>query len=112
MCCGKRRSGWSAASTPLRAQRAVPPAAQVVSAGAVRPGASGGSRAGLTQGMSAQVSVGAVTLEYLEVAPIRVWGPATGRPYDFSGAQPLHAMDARDAAALTRSGLFRRTAHG
>jgi hypothetical protein len=62
--------------------------------------------------MSAQASFGAVMLEYLEVAPIRVWGPATGRPYDFSGAQPRHAMDARDAAALARSGLFRRTTTG
>ena len=112
MCCGKRRAGWSAASAPLRAQRTVAPPAQAVSASAVRPGASGGGRVAFRQGISAQAPVGAVVLEYLEVAPIRVWGPATGRPYDFSGAQPRHAMDARDAAALTRSGLFRRTAHG
>jgi hypothetical protein len=64
----------------------------------------------MAQAMSAQASFGAVMLEYLEVAPIRVWGPATGQPYDFSGAQPVHAMDARDATALARSGLFRRTA--
>jgi hypothetical protein len=61
--------------------------------------------------MSAQASFGAVMLEYLEVAPIRVWGPATGQPYDFSGTQPRHEMDARDAVALARSGLFRRIAH-
>jgi hypothetical protein len=51
-----------------------------------------------------------VLLEYTEVAPIRVWGPATGQPYDFSGARPVHAMDARDAAVLARSSLFRRAA--
>ena len=58
--------------------------------------------------MSEQAPFRAVMLEYLEAAPIRVWGPATGQPYDFSGAEPHHAMDARDAAVLARSGLFRR----
>jgi hypothetical protein len=65
---------------------------------------------GQTQGGRTQAPAGAVMLEYTEVAPIRVWGPATGRPYDFSGDQPVHAMDARDAALLARSNLFRRAA--
>jgi hypothetical protein len=36
-----------------------------------------------------------------------VQGPATGRRYAFSGGSPVQAVDARDAAALLRSGLFR-----
>jgi hypothetical protein len=103
MCCGRRRSAWSAASAPLRAPRSVAPATS---------DASVGRRVAPTQGMSAQAPAHAVMLEYLEAAPIRVWGPATGRPYDFSSAEPRHAMDARDAAALARSGPFRRTATG
>ena len=106
MCCGKRRSAWRAAPAPLRA---VPSATQGVSGSAVTPDPSVGRRVARTQGMSEQAPFHAVMLEYLEAAPIRVWGPATGRPYDFSGAEPQHAMDARDAAALARSGLFRRT---
>ena len=109
MCCGRRRSAWRAAPAPLRAPRTVPAAAQDVSGSAATPDDSVGRRVAPTQGMSAQAPFHAVLLEYLEVAPIRVWGPATGRPYDFSGAEPQHAMDARDAAALARSGLFRRT---
>jgi hypothetical protein len=103
MCCGKRRSAWRSASVPLRAS------AQGVSASAPAADAAVGRRVAQTQAMSAQAPFRAVTLEYLETAPIRVWGPATGRPYDFSGAERLQAMDARDAAALARSSLFRRT---
>jgi hypothetical protein len=36
-----------------------------------------------------------------------VQGPTTGRRYAFSGGSPVQAVDARDAAALLRSGLFR-----
>lgn len=108
MCCGKRRSAWLSASAAQRAVHSVPAARQSAS-NAVRPGPSGGSRVAQTQGVSAHTPCCAVMLEYLEVAPIRVWGPVTGQPYDFSGAQPLHAMDARDAVTLARSGLFRRT---
>jgi hypothetical protein len=65
---------------------------------------------GQTPVKSAEVPFGAVRLQYIEVAPIRVWGPATGRPYDFSGAEPVHPIDARDASILARSSLFRRAA--
>jgi hypothetical protein len=51
-----------------------------------------------------------VTLQYLDRAAIGVWGPVTGRRYDFSEAQPLRAVDIRDAALLARGGPFRRGA--
>lgn len=105
MCCGRKRAAWHSASVPVRTPspsamaqggtgRAVVPSGRVV-----RPSG------GLTQ-----APFGAVALEYTETAPIRVWGPATGLPYDFSDTHRVHAMDARDAAALARSSLFRRAA--
>jgi hypothetical protein len=48
-----------------------------------------------------------VTIRYLQQAPIVVRGSATGRRYAFLGSSPIQAVDARDAAALLRSGLFR-----
>jgi hypothetical protein len=49
-----------------------------------------------------------VTLHYTEDTPIRVWGAVTGRAYEFAGAETAQPVDPRDAAILTRSGLFRR----
>lgn len=45
-------------------------------------------------------------LRYLEKSPIRVKGPATGREYDFSAADPVHLLDARDAKSLLRTRFF------
>ena len=39
---------------------------------------------------------------------MRVKGPVTGQAYEFSGAPAARTVDARDAAALMRSGLFLR----
>ena len=52
------------------------------------------------------VAARVVNLRYLERSPIRVRGPATGVAYQFSAAQPVQAVDARDAAALLRTRLF------
>jgi len=49
-----------------------------------------------------------VTLQYLESSPIVVTGPASGRRYEFSGARPNQAVDARDVEALLRTRFFRR----
>jgi hypothetical protein len=38
-----------------------------------------------------------------------VRGPATGQPYEFSGAQPVRAVDPRDAEVLLHTRYFRRT---
>ena len=56
----------------------------------------------------AQVTYRAVSLRYLENAPIRMQGHVTGQSYDFSGVHPIRTVDARDAAAFLRSRLFRQ----
>jgi hypothetical protein len=50
----------------------------------------------------------AVAISYLESAPVRVQGLATGRTYEFSAARTAHLVDPRDAGALLNTGLFRR----
>ena len=49
-----------------------------------------------------------VTLYYLEISPILVRGTATGRQYNFSGAQPCQSVDKRDAETFLRTRFFRR----
>ena len=48
-------------------------------------------------------------LRYLEKSPIRVRGPATGREYEFSAADPVRLVDARDAESLLRTRFFAKT---
>lgn len=48
-----------------------------------------------------------VNLRYLEASPIRVRGSVSGRQYEFSGAQPVQAVDARDARDLLQTRFFR-----
>ncbi|HSZ51539.1 MAG TPA: hypothetical protein VK801_08195 [Caulobacteraceae bacterium] len=52
--------------------------------------------------------MGLAALRYLQQAPIRVLGPATGRAYAFSGSRPVQMVDVRDAEILGRAALFRR----
>jgi hypothetical protein len=56
----------------------------------------------------AQTPAQRVTVRYTASRPIRVRGTATGRVYHCSARSPVLAVDARDAAALIRTGLFRR----
>lgn len=56
---------------------------------------------------TAATSSSLAALRYLQAAPIRVVGPATGRVYAFSGSRPLQMIDVRDAQLLARSALFR-----
>jgi hypothetical protein len=46
-------------------------------------------------------------VRYLGTRPVRVRGAASGRAYTASATDPLLRVDARDAAALLRTGLFR-----
>jgi hypothetical protein len=46
-------------------------------------------------------------LRYVGQQGIVVRGPATGRPYTFTGAEPVHTVDPRDAAVLLRTQYFR-----
>lgn len=52
--------------------------------------------------------VPSIALHYRGEPATRIWGPITGRPYDFSRAQPVLQVDARDAAIIARGGLFHR----
>src|SRR5262245_33334471 len=49
-----------------------------------------------------------VYLQYRDQSQMRVRGLATGRVYEFSGSQPVQAVNQRDAAALLQTRLFRR----
>jgi len=48
-----------------------------------------------------------VPVHYLRTASIVVRGNVTGRRYTFSGDNPVQSVDARDAAGLLRTCLFR-----
>jgi hypothetical protein len=52
-----------------------------------------------------------MTLRYVEQSPVLVRGPATGRNYEFSGADPVQNVDARDGEALLRTRFFRKAAY-
>ena len=76
-----------------------------------RSGASMAATAGAqrTAVMSTYPTNGSIEhLRYTESSPIHVRGPATGKTYQFSGAQPLQAVDTRDAASLLQTRFFRR----
>ena len=49
-----------------------------------------------------------ILLSYLETAPVRVRGLATGRTYEFSGSQPVQSVDFRDASSLLNTRFFKR----
>jgi hypothetical protein len=90
-CCGGKRAAASGALSPrngnterrLAASRAAP----------------------LAAARAADVRV-----RYVGVRPVRVRGAASGRVYTASSADPSLTIDARDAAALIRTGLFRTAA--
>ncbi len=96
MCCGRKRA----------AQRHPAPAAPAPAAPPTRAGSRPPIRP--VAGPSPSGYGGAVLIQYLETAPIRAWGPLTGRVYDFSADKPIQPVDPGDAAALAMSDLFRR----
>jgi len=46
-------------------------------------------------------------VRYYGGRPIEVTGPVTGTRFRFSGKQPLHLVDPRDAVQFSRNRLFR-----
>lgn len=62
----------------------------------------------LHPGNGATPDRGVVPLRSRERARLLVRGPVTGRAYEFSAAQPIQAVDARDAESLLRTRLFLR----
>jgi hypothetical protein len=98
-CCGNKRA---AASATLRRQdpgatphRTSPRAAPPTPARDRRASSATPARAA------------DIRMRYLGAQPVRVRGAASGRTYHASPADPSLTIDARDAAALTRTGLFR-----
>jgi hypothetical protein len=108
MCCGSKRAAFRNMSTRSRAPSAAPVASQGESETVHIQGAPGWDAAAMTAAVSVRGSSLSVLLHYMETSAIRVRGPVTGRPYEFSGARPAQAVDPRDAAVLTRTGRFRR----
>jgi hypothetical protein len=49
-----------------------------------------------------------VAIQYTESSPVTVEGAVTRKRYEFSGAQPLRMVDARDAGALLNTRFFVR----
>jgi hypothetical protein len=91
MCCGSKRSALRNSRPLVRTSTTAVPVAQSAPAAAAAPR-----------------SFTYVILQYTESSAIRVRGPVTGQEYGFSEAERDCAVDPRDAAVLTRSGLFRR----
>ena len=93
MCCGSRRSAWrTAAAQPARRAPSQKPLRD--SRDESPPPSPAGPFA------SVQLR--------REGAPIRVAGPQTGQIYIFTEAEPVQAVDARDALVLAHSPSFRR----
>ena len=66
----------------------------------------GQQRSALKAGGNAQQAD--LNLFYYGVTPASVRGPVSGRLYQFSKQQPVQAVDARDAASILRTRLFRQ----
>lgn len=92
MCCGSKRSALRNHSAPPKSRAQSPP----------------GEKPAAPAAAAAPRSFTYVILQYTESSAIRVKGPVTGQEYGFSEAERDCAVDPRDAAALMRSGLFRR----
>jgi hypothetical protein len=90
-CCGKVRSNLSVSRGALQSQPVVPQP-QLNRLPVLRPVQPGGD---------------ATMVRYSGVSNIAVRGPATGRRYTFSPAQPTQIVDMHDAAALMRTNYFR-----
>lgn len=97
-CCGQ----------PLRTATVPAPAAQ---AGAAAPGSGSvwpPSMGAMPPTVPGRGGAGSVALRYRDRAHVLVRGPVTGRAYEFSAAQAVVAVDARDAQSLLRTRLFAR----
>src|SRR5262245_44106415 len=114
-CCGQRREQLSRNPTPPKTATASPPATNrpahagpiypLVSPVAPRP-TSAAQRLPKSPSPS-QLSFGpSVQVRSLEKSRIFTHGSATGRPYEFSAAQPFQSVDVRDAVALLRTRFF------
>lgn len=90
-CCGNKRAAASAALRSRDGNTTRAPAASRAAAVTTARGAD-------------------IRVRYLGVRPVRARGAASGRTYVASSSEPMLTIDARDAAALIRTGLFRSAA--
>jgi hypothetical protein len=89
MCCGNKRAAYRSFPIADRSRMAMPDFAEPVRDPGPRVSA-------------------AVLLRSKDTSAIRVRGPVTGKPYEFSSVNPAQRVDPRDAAVLMRGGLFYR----
>src|SRR6516162_7916804 len=123
MCCGQKRSALTTHPPPTT--RGIPNLRRSTSAeagfrAAYAPAAPQLAAQGSPSAPPAAPAIGlpdsptlndtSLYLQYRDQSPIRVRGLATGRVYQFSGKQPVQAVDERDSAALLQTRLFRRCA--
>ena len=100
-CCGQKRAALRSAPLPT-VTRPSPNLRTATS----QPSIAGRQLTVHTQSAQPLPSHSSVALRYTETSPILVRGPASGRHYQFSGSNPVQAVDARDVAALLRTGFF------
>ena len=116
MCCGSKRSKLkntlstapATSNPPLQgAQRSIELGRAAVAPRPYSPQVKAPAPAQTSpSGRALEGSV--ITISYLERAPLRVRGLATGRAYEFSASNPHCEVDARDASALLNTRFFRR----
>jgi hypothetical protein len=102
-CCGQKRAAFTSAPAA-----AVTRPSQNQPAATSQPPIPGQQVAAHTQSAQPLPANSSVALRYTETSPILVRGPASGRHYQFSGSNPVQAVDGRDVAALLRTAFFRR----
>lgn len=116
MCCGSKRTELknslsTVAATPNRplagAQRRIEQGRTGTAPGAYSPLVNAAAQARIpTSGTALEGSF--IAISYLEKAPVRVRGLATGRAYEFSASDLVCEVDVRDASALLNTRFFRR----
>lgn len=106
MCCGQKRSQIQNHLPQRKYALATnrQPASPIKGAASPQPRAQPPTQ--VVQPVSAPEN--SILLSYLETAPVRVRGLATGRTYEFSGSQPVRNVDVRDASSLLNTRFFKR----
>ena len=104
MCCGQKRSTLRSASFPVTTPtaRQSPPEIPRFRGNSSKHPAPSNHHA-----PSNHAPRHWVYLQYTETSPIRVFGPATGQRYEFSGSSPIQKVDQNDAARLLQLPYFR-----
>jgi hypothetical protein len=88
-CCGKARANLGISRAAAAANTAVQGSARTVSSYPLATGTA------------------PLRLRYIGTPGVVVRGPATGKPYTFTTAEPTHVIDPKDAAVLLRTQYFR-----